>query len=326
VTTLRTPRLIVQWQVWFVLLGAIWGCSFWWIKLGLQAMSPVDVAFFRLAVGAATLLVIAVCTRTPLPHKLKTWGHLFVLAALLNSAPFTLFSYGETHISAVLAGLINAFTPLTTVIVALFILRQEQFSSKIIGGLFIGMLGVVVVIGAWNGFGKSQLLGIGACVVAVICYGFGFTYARRHLNNLPDKPVALAAGQVVCGTLQLLPFAFVFGHVHTHRPLSSLLALGALGFLGTGIAYILNFQVVRHAPATIASSVTYLTPVFAVVVGVAFLGESLNWNEPVGAILILVGAALAQDRLHHRRLRVNKRAQIDDSGDEDSSEQPLPFK
>jgi drug/metabolite transporter (DMT)-like permease len=294
---------LVAWQAWFVLLGAIWGCSFWWIKLGLQAMSPVDVACARLVAGAATLLIIAVFTRTPLPQKLTTWGHLFVLSALLNSAPFTLFSYGETHISAVLAGLINAFTPLATVIVVLFVLRQEQFSPQIIGGLVIGLIGVVVVIGVWNGFGENQVLGIGACFAAVICYGFGFSYARRHLSTLPDKPVALAAGQVLWGTAQLLPFALAFGHVQTHRPLSSLLALGALGILGTGVAYILNFHIVRHAPATIASSVTYLTPVFAVVVGVAFLGESLSWNEPVGAVLILAGAALAQNRLHWRAPR-----------------------
>src|ERR1700687_1421800 len=106
-TTVSSGRRVVGWQVWFVLLGAIWGCSFWWIKLGLRAMSPVDVAFARLAVGATTLLIIAAFTRTSLPRKLKTWGHLFVLSALLNSVPFTLFSYGETHISAVLAGLIN---------------------------------------------------------------------------------------------------------------------------------------------------------------------------------------------------------------------------
>ena len=303
VTTGRR-HVVVAWQTWFVLLGAIWGCSFWWIKLGLRSMSPVDVAFARLVAGAATLLLIAVFTRTPLPRNLKTWGHLFVLSALLNSVPFTLFAYGETHISAVLAGLINAFTPLATVIVAVFILRQEPYSSTVIGGLVVGLIGVVVVIGAWNGFGKSQLLGIGACLVAVICYGFGFSYARAHLSRLPDKPVALATGQVLCGTLQLLPFSLVFGHVQAHRPLSSLMALGALGILGTGVAYILNFHIVRHAPATIASSVTYLTPIFAVAVGVAFLGESLSWNEPVGALLILVGAALAQDRLR-RPLRAS---------------------
>jgi drug/metabolite transporter (DMT)-like permease len=289
----------------FVLLGAIWGCSFWWIKLGLRAMSPVDVAFARLLLGAATLLVIAGITRTPLPRKWESWRHLFILAVLLNSAPFILFSYGETHISAVLAGLLNACTPLTTMIVALFVLRQESFRPMIVAGLGIGLLGVLVVIGVWNGFGTSQLWGISACLGAVICYGFGFTYARSHLSSLPDKPVALAAGQVLCGTLQLLPFSFAFGHVHAHRPLSSLLALGALGILGTGVAYILNFDIVRHAPATVASSVTYLTPAFAVVVGVAFLGESLNWNEPLGALLILVGVAFAQGRIQRRSHRTS---------------------
>jgi drug/metabolite transporter (DMT)-like permease len=289
----------------FVLLGALWGCSFWWIKLGLRAMSPVDVAFTRLAAGATALLVITAITRTPLPRTWEKWRHLFILAVLLNSAPFTLFSYGETHISAVLAGLINACTPLTTLIVALFILRHESFRPMIVAGLGIGLLGVLVVIGVWNGFGASQLLGIGACLGAVVCYGFGFTYARSHLSSLPDKPVALAAGQVLCGTLQLLPFSLAFGHVHAHRPLSSLLALGALGILGTGVAYILNFDIVRHASATVASSVTYLTPVFAVVVGVAFLGESLSWNEPLGALLILVGVAFTQGRIHRRAHRTS---------------------
>ncbi|NNN01485.1 MAG: DMT family transporter [Acidimicrobiaceae bacterium] len=300
VETVSTGRRIVAWQVWFVLLGAIWGCSFWWIKLGLRAMSPVDVAFARLAAGAVTLLLIAAVTRTALPTRWRTWGHLFVLSVLLNSAPFTLFSFGETHISAVLAGLINACTPLATLVVALFILRQESFRFVVIQGLVIGLLGVMVVIGVWNGFGSSQLLGIGECFGAVICYGFAFSYARIHLSGLPDRPVALAAGQVLCGTLQLLPFALAFGHVHAHRPLSSLVALGALGILGTGVAYILNFDIVRHASATIASSVTYLTPVFAVIVGVAFLGESLSWNEPAGALLILIGVAITQDRIHFR--------------------------
>jgi drug/metabolite transporter (DMT)-like permease len=298
-TTTRRP--IVAWQAWFVLLGAIWGCSFWWIKLGLRVMSPIDVAFTRLLAGALTLLVISVATRTAMPRQLSTWAHLFVVAVLLNSAPFTLFSYAETHVSAVLAGLINAFTPLATLIVVLFILRQEAPSRQIVGGLGVGLVGVVVLIGVWNGFGASQWLGIGACLGAVVCYGFGFSYARGHLSALHDSPIALATGQVVCGTLQLLPFALVFGHVQNHRPWSSLWALAALGVLGTGIAYILNFQIVRHAPATVASSVTYLTPVFAVVVGVAFLGESVSWNEPLGALLILIGAAVAQGRLHRHR-------------------------
>lgn len=296
-------RRIAGWQVSFVLLGAIWGCSFWWIKLGLLVASPVDVAFARLLFGAVTLLLIAASTRTALPSRARTWGHLFVLAVLLNSAPFILFSYGETRISAVLAGLLNSCTPLATLIVALFVLRKEPLRPFVMAGIGTGLLGVLVVIGVWSGFGVSQVLGIGACLGAVISYGFGFTFARRHLSRLPNSPVALAAGQVVCGTLQVLPLSLAFGHVHTHGQLSPLLALAALGILGTGVAYILNFHVVRHAPATVASSVTYLTPAFAVAVGVAFLGEPLRWNEPVGALVILAGILISQGRLPRPRSR-----------------------
>ncbi len=168
-TTKALARSHVPWQVWFVVLGAIWGCSFWWIKLGLRWMTPVDVAFARLAAGAGTLVLISLFTRSAWPRRASTWGHLFVVAILLNSAPFTLFSYGETHVSAVLAGLINATTPLATLIVVLFVLRQERASASVLTGLGVGLLGVVILIGVWNGFGASQWLGMGSCLAAVVC-------------------------------------------------------------------------------------------------------------------------------------------------------------
>jgi drug/metabolite transporter (DMT)-like permease len=288
------------WQASFLLLGAIWGCSFWWIKVGLRAMTPVDVAFVRLAAGAGALLLIAAATRTALPRRASTWRHLFVLSLLINSVPFTLFAYGETHISAVLAGLINSLTPLTTLVVVLVIFRQERVTRAILSGLLTGFVGVLVVIGVWRGFGRGQLLGVGACLAAVLSYGVGCPYARRHLGTQSDSPISLAAGQVLCGALQLAPFALLTGHVRHHPPAASFFALAALGVLGTGVAYILNFDVVSHARATIASSVTYLTPLFAVIVGVVFLHESLSWNEPVGAVLILGGAAIAQGRWPRR--------------------------
>ncbi len=291
----------LPWGLSFVVLGAIWGCSFWWIKLGLRAASPVDVAFGRLAAGAVALLVIAAVTRTRLPRRAATWGHLFLLAVFLNSAPFTLFAYGETHVSAVLAGIINALTPLATLLAALTIFRQQRPNPQIIAGLAIGFAGVLVVIGVWHGLGHGQLVGIGACLGAVACYGIAYSYSHRYLTGPVDPPVSLATGQVLCGALQLLPFALVLGRIDHHVPGSSILAVAALGILGSGIAYILNFHVVNNAPATIASSVTYLTPLFAVIVGAAFLGEAVSWYEPVGGLLILTGAALSQDRFHRRQ-------------------------
>ena len=153
----------------------------------------------------------------------------------------------------------------------------------------------------WRGLGGGELLGIGACLGAVACYGVAFPYSRRHLSGLADPPVALATGQVLCGAVQLLPIAAIAGHVHQHIPGSSLLALAALGVLGSGVAYILNFHVVNHAPATVASSVTYLITLFAIIVGAAFLNEPVTWYEPVSGLLILVGAAISQDRFHRRR-------------------------
>ena len=259
----------------------------------------------RLAFGAAALLAVSALTRTPLPRRPATWVHLFVLGVLFCSVPFTLFSYGETHISAVLAGLINALTPLTTVAASITVFRQRLLNTRLVLGLAIGFLGTLVVLGVWTGLGGGQLAGMLACLAAVLCYGISFVYSSRYLTGRPDaeSPVALATGQVLCGTVQILPFALFLGHVHANPPATSFLALAALGTLGTGIAYMLNFDVIRQASPAIASSVTYVVPVFALVVGAAFLGETVRWYEPVGAALILVGAAISQDRVRLRRRR-----------------------
>ena len=296
------------WQASFFLLAAIWGCSFWWIKLGLRSLSPVDVAFGRLAVGAVALGLISGCSRTKPPTGATTWGHLFVLALLLNSVPFTLISYGETHISAVLAGIINALTPVAALVVVLAVFREEDLNPGRIGGLALGFSGVLIVVGVWRGLGAGELLGVGACLGAVACYGVGFPYPRHHLTNLPEGPVALATGQVLLGALQLLPFAIFTGHVDSHITEACVAGMLGLGVLGSGVAYVLNFHVVANAGGTTASTVTYVTPIFAVIVGAAFLGEPVTWYEPVGGLVILAGAALSQGRVPKLSRRRQTRA------------------
>jgi drug/metabolite transporter (DMT)-like permease len=260
------------------------------------------VAVLRLAFGAFALLVVSAFTRTPLPRRPATWGHLFVLGSLFCSVPFTLFSYGETHISAVLAGLINALTPLTTIVASMAVFRQQHPNLRLLTGLGIGLAGVLVVLGIWNGLGGGQLEGIAACLIAVSCYGVGFCYSARFVTGHRDAepPIALATGQVLCGTVQALPLALAIGRVAAHPPVTAFLALAALGMLGTGIAYVMNFDVIKNAPPAVASSVTYLVPIYAVIVGAAFLGEAVHWYEPVGAALILLGAAICHDRIRRR--------------------------
>ena len=285
------------WQASFVLLGATWGCSFWWIKLGLDVLSPVQVATVRLAVGATTLLAICAITRTPLPRKLSTWRHLVLLGFLWNSVPFTLFALGETRVSSVLAGLINGAVPLTTLAVILLAYREERPTAEKIAGLILGFIGLLVVVGVWQGLGGGELLGAGAIVVAVICYGLAIPYARRYLTGLPDGGLSLTAGQILCAALILLPLGIAGGPPHGAVSLPPVLGLAGLGALGSGIAFLMNFQIIRERGASAASAVTYLIPLFAILVGAVFLGESVSWNEPAGGLIVLLGVALTQGRV-----------------------------
>lgn len=292
-TAVETP--VRSWVPAYLLLALFWGCSFALIEVGLDALTPVGVALVRLVLGASTLLIISAVTRTPLPPR-RTWRHLVVVAALLNAVPFVLFAYGETHVSSSLAGIINAATPLVALAVVLLAFPEEQPTHERTAGLAVGFAGVVLVLGLWRGLGTGQWVGVAACAGAVCCYGVAFPYARRHLAGAAG-PLSLATGQTVVGTLLLVPATAVTGVVERAPTPSVVVAILGLGCLGTGVAYVLNFVVVARAGGTIASTVTYLTPVVAVTVGVALLGEGLRWNEPVGALVVVAGAALAQDRV-----------------------------
>jgi drug/metabolite transporter (DMT)-like permease len=286
------------WLPSFLVLGVFWGSSFAFIRVGLEALSPVQVVFWRLLLGLTALLMISGLRRTALPQSARTWGHLAVLAVLLNAAPFTLFAIGQQTVPSLLAGIINAATPLATLLVVLVMLPEEKPTRERVAGLLVGFAGILVVLGAWRGFPGGQLSGVVACLLAVGCYGVALPYARRYLTELPEGPLALATGQVACATALMLPVLLVTG-VRPEGAVTAriVVAVVMLGVLSTGLAYVLNFHVIATAGATTASSVTYLTPLVAAVVGVGLLGERLTWNQPAGALVVLAGVALAQGRL-----------------------------
>jgi drug/metabolite transporter (DMT)-like permease len=290
------------WQLWFVVLGGIWGCSFLFIKLGLESFTPVQVALGRVTIGALVLLAVARATGTRLPRGRQTWRHLAVIGLLWCSIPFTLFAYGETQVSSILAGIINACTPLMTLLVTIAAFPEERPGRDRIAGLGVGFLGVLVVVGAWNGIGGGELRGILACLGAVLCYGIAYPYTRRHLAGTGDGPIAISAAQVSLGSLFLLPVVVVTslagaGHVTTPVAPQTILGMLALGALGSGIAYVLSTHIVIEAGSTTASSVTYITPLFAVVAGSLFLSEPLAWYQPVGGAIVLLGVAISQGRV-----------------------------
>jgi drug/metabolite transporter (DMT)-like permease len=287
----------VRWQVQLLLLALVWGASFMFIKVELDAgIAPLHIALLRCAFGAAALLVMLAFTRDRLPRDRRLYLHLLVLAALMNAVPFVLFAYGETEVSSLLAGIFNSLTPLMTLLFSLVVLPDEPPTPERIAGIAVGFAGVLVVLAPWEGIGGGSLLGALACIGAATCYGLAFPYLRRHLSGRAETAVAISTMQVGLGGLLLLPVAPLAALPDEVPGVAAWLSILALGALGTGVAYVLNFNVVRSAGAQIGSMVTYLVPVFAVLFGVTILSEPLSWHEPAGGALIIAGVALAQRR------------------------------
>ena len=286
-----------SWVALYLALGVVWGCSFIFIKLGLDFLTPFGVAFGRCALGALTLLAWAKYKKISLPKSGKLWAHLWVVSLMLNVIPGVLFALAETEVTSILAGIINAVTPLMTLIAIMFVTRDEKPKFYQVLGIGIGFIGVLTVLGAWQGLGDNPLWAVLILLAAVTCYGFSFPYSRRFIipHKLPSE--SIAATQVTSGAITLLPFYLIDGIARdVYRP-GPVFAMLALGIFGSGFAYIWNFRIMDLAGSAIASSVTYLTPVVAVIVGVIFLKENLYWYEPVGALIVLLGAAIGQNRI-----------------------------
>jgi drug/metabolite transporter (DMT)-like permease len=302
----RSPKSPSNWLGLYLLLGVIWGCSFIFIKLGLEFLTPFGVAFIRCALGAFALLGYIKIRRIKLPRDRRVWLHLWVMSLLLNVGPGIFFALAETEVTSILAGIINAVTPLMALISILVILPSEKPKLVQFLGMLLGFLGVLIILGAWKGLGDNPPWAIFVLFLAVALYGFSFPYSRRFIQPYKLQPEALAATQVTLGATTLLPF-FIFNGISSHDfRLASVLAMVALGVMGSGFAYIWNFRIMEIAGSAIASSVTYLTPVVAVIVGIIFLGESVTWYEPVGAIVVLLGAAIAQERVHLGKRKSNR--------------------
>jgi drug/metabolite transporter (DMT)-like permease len=285
------------WPAWFILLAGIWGMSFVFIKEADQALGPLQVALARCAIGALTLMAILLALRQGLPRGRRIWGHLAVIGMLQNVLPFALFAYSETQISSVLAGIWNAATPLFTLAVAMVILGDERPTRNRIAGLLVGLVGVVVVLGPRTGAGGGGiLLGSLAALSAAACYGLGTPYMRRYMAGRPESGLSLSAGQLLCASAEAAVLAALTWRAPGHFALPIVVSIVALGSLGTGVAYILYFGVIRSAGAVTASTVTYLIPLVATVAGILLLGERLAWNQPAGGLVILLGVAVSQGR------------------------------
>ncbi|MFF5878581.1 DMT family transporter [Streptomyces californicus] len=290
------PRPALDWRVRFVALSLIWGFSFLLIKVGTEGYAPFQVTFGRLLAGTAVLVAAMAMRRERLPRSARTWGHLTVAALLLNALPFSLFSYAELTIPSTLAGICNATSPLWGMALSVVALSEDRPTRRRVAGLGVGFLGVLTVLGAWQGFSGLDLPGTGMALLASFCYPVGWIYVRRTLAGTGSSTLALTGSQLLLGTVQLAVVTPLFTSAPTSFPVLPTLSVLALGALGTGLAVLLQYGLVQEVGPTTAQMVTYFIPVIATAAGVALLGEQLSWNTPVGALIVLIGAALTQSR------------------------------
>ncbi len=290
----------------FVLAGVVWGSSFLFIAVALDGLTPAQVAAGRLIFGAVTLTAIVAIRRERLPRGRRVWAHLCLLGLTFCAVPFLLFAWAEQHVPSGLASIFNATTPIMTAIMAWAVFRVEALRPGQLLGIAVGVVGVVVIIapGAVGDIAGSIIAQL-ALLGATACYGFSLAYMRRFLGDTGLSGVALAFGYVApAAALMLLLSPLILAE----PPRFTLPVVGSivsLGVLGTGFAYAWNQNVLRAWGPTRASTVTYITPVIGVALGILVLGERISWNEPVGAAVVFAGILLVQ-----RRLRLPSRARV----------------
>ena len=283
-----------------VLLGSVWGSSFFFFEVALDTLGPITVAFGRVAIAAVTLLFMMRFTRDHLPRDWRSWRALGLMGTLNNAIPFTLIAWAQVTIEGGLASILNATTPIFSVVLAVFIFRQEILSVNRLVGVLLGFFGVVVLIGPDSLLSLGNNIGSQALVLlAALFYAGAAIFARRNLMTF--SPMVTSFGQVSTAAFVLLPLALVFEQPWSAAPSEATWgALIAIGTLCTAFAYPLYFYLLRRAGATNLMLVTLINPVTALLLGILILSESPGWTTYGGMALIFAALATIDGRLLDR--------------------------
>lgn len=274
-------------------LSVLWGGSFFFVEVALEAIPPLSLVAYRVFIAAIFLWIFVLASRRAVPASLSVWMAFVIMGLLNNVIPFTLIVWGQTQIASGLASILNATTPVFTVVVAGLLLPDERATTLKIAGVIAGFVGVVVLIGpaVISDLGLAVYAQL-AVLAAAVSYAFAGVFGRRF-NAMRVDPVVVAAGQVTASAIFVLPIALL---IDGSRPLGRMEPeiLGSvlgLAILSTSLAYVLYFRLLSRAGATNLLLVTFLIPVTAIILGVGLLGETLGLNHVAG--MTIIGLALA---------------------------------
>ena len=297
-------RSMTAWE-WAMLiaLSVLWGGSFFFTGIAVKELPPFTIVVLRVGLAALILNIVIRVIGLRMPREGRVWLAFFGMGFLNNAVPFALFVWSQTHIASGLASILNATTPLFTVVVAHFLTRDERMTGNRLAGVLIGFFGVVAMIGpqALEGLGGetgTAIIAELACLAAAVSYAFAGVFGRRFAK-MGVAPMLTATGQVTASTAMLLPFAMIAERpwalpVPSMAAIASILGIAALS---TALAYVLYFRILATAGATNLLLVTFLIPVSALILGTMVLREPLVASQLLGMALIGVGLAAIDGRL-----------------------------
>jgi drug/metabolite transporter (DMT)-like permease len=281
-----------------VLLSVLWGGSFFFYKVLVETLPPFTIVLGRVGLAAVALNLFLLAKGDRMPTSPLLWRRFLVMGLFNNVIPFTLIVFGETRITSGLASILNATTPLFTVIVAHVLTKSERLSVAKAAGVLLGFAGVAALIGpdALAGLRRGDALGEGACLLAALIYAFAGVYGRRFKGVAPLK---VATGQITASTLILAPVAVLVDRPWTLAPpdLQVWAAFAGIAIFSTALAYLLYFRILATAGATNLLLVTFLLPISALLLGALALGEAIPARAFLGMTLIGAGLAAIDGRL-----------------------------
>ncbi|MCU0885362.1 MAG: DMT family transporter [Beijerinckiaceae bacterium] len=291
----------LEWAM-LLALSVLWGGSFFFIGVAVKELPTLTIVVVRVVLASLFLLAVLRASGTVIPMSTPVWLAFFGMGFLNNVVPFTLIVWGQGHIASGVASILNATTPLFTVIVAHVLTSDEKMTGNRLLGVAVGLAGVSIMIGTE----VLQSLGVGivaqlACLAAAVSYAFAGVFGRRF-RAMGVSPMATAWGQVTASSLILLPLMLTIDKpwllpVPSAQAIAAMIALAALS---TALAYVLFFRVLASAGATNIALVTFLIPVSAILLGILFLNEALQARHIVGMAMIGLGLAAIDGRLWKR--------------------------
>lgn len=286
------PMSLLEWGL-LLALSVLWGGSFFFTHVAIAALPPFTIVTLRVGLAALILMAVLPFFGLRLPANARVWTAFLGMGLLNNVVPFCLIVWGQTHIASGLAAILNATTPLWTVVIAHFTISEEHMTGNRLVGVMIGLTGVAVMIGpdALRGLG-SHILAQLAVLGAAISYGFAAIFGRRF-RRLGVAPMVTATGQVSASALMLLPVCLLIDRPWTLAMpgLPVWAAIVGTAALSTALGYMIYFRILASAGATNLALVTFLIPVSAILLGVLVLGETLQPKHFAG--MALIGLALA---------------------------------